>query len=345
MGDSWSDGIDPATMRGLEIGALDKPHYRKADGEIFYVDHAPTEELRQKYADDAGMADRLDHIVDVDFLWSGTAPLAAVVGDHAPFDFVYASHVVEHVPNLIGWLEQIGSVLRDGGRLSLAVPDKRLCFDVNRRVTDIADVVDAYLQGIERPSYRQIYDFHSRIVAVDAGALWAGTASYEEVWREDLDPDFWPYELCLKAQSGEYVDGHCQVFTPASFLELYAKLVKLDLIPFAIAAFETSQPNTIEFKVVFEKLPDGLDADERRRRQLASIPSPEVVAVPVLDDPRSPTAPVARDEPDPAGHAPMDLSRKEQQLILRKRRVLGAARSLVTTTRRRLADRRSTPAA
>ena len=86
-------------------------------------------------------------------------------------------------------------------------------FEVDRPLTEIGNLADAPLQA---PCYRQIWDFHSKIVDVDAAALWAGTADYSGTWRADLDPDHWGYEMCLKHQrTGEYIGGHCQVFTPA----------------------------------------------------------------------------------------------------------------------------------
>jgi len=197
--EDWLADIDPTT-RGLEIGPLHTPRFPRSRYEVHYVDHASTEDLRAKYASDAFMADHLDEIVEVDFVWSGGARLLDVVGDAAPFDWVFASHVIEHAPDMIGWLRDVGSVLADGGRLCLAIPDKRLCFDVNRDLTTMADLVDAHLRGLSAPGFRQIYDFHSRIIEVDAAALWAGTADYRGTWRTDLDPDEWAYELCLKSQ-------------------------------------------------------------------------------------------------------------------------------------------------
>jgi hypothetical protein len=120
-----------------------------------------------------------------------------VTKNESPFDFVYASHVFEHLPNPVGWLEQVADVLEVGGKVSLVIPDKRFCFDVNRQATEIADLVDAYLSGRAHPSLRSICDFHSRIVAVDTLGLWSGEADYSGVWREDREPDFWAYELCL----------------------------------------------------------------------------------------------------------------------------------------------------
>ena len=155
--------IDVASMSGLEIGPLHNPVVSKDNGHsVFYVDHADTETLRQKYADHTNV-----HIaIDVDYVWSG--PLREVVGAAAPFDYVIASHVIEHVPDLVTWLDELADVLRPGGVISLVIPDKRFCFDARRRTTDVNELVDAYLAKHTRPSLAQIYDFWAKYVTVDA---------------------------------------------------------------------------------------------------------------------------------------------------------------------------------
>lgn len=318
----WLARAGVADGRGLEIGPLHSPRLPKPFFAVEYVDHASTEELRRKYADDGEMADRLDEIVDVDHVWSGDEPLLFVVGHDTSYDFVFASHVVEHAPDMIGWLREIAAVLVDGGKLCLAIPDKRLCFDVNRDLTQMSDLVDAHLRGLKAPGYRQIYDFHSKIVAVDAGALWAGTVDYTGTWRDDLDPDGWAMELCLKHQAtGEYIDGHCQVFTPGSFLDLYRRLVALDLIEYRIAEFLPTVENTIEFQVVLEKLPASLGAEERRRVQLDSIPA-FVDPVPAFGSGIGAAAVLPEDA------VAMTVSHQEERLILLKRRAMQTARKV-----------------
>ena len=326
--ETWLAAID-ATMAGLEIGPLDKPRFAKSAYRVRYVDHASRDDLVAKYAADEAMRGHLDDIVDVDFVWSGETTLASAVGEAAPFQWVFASHVMEHAPDLIGWMREIGDVLVDGGLLCLAVPDKRLCFDVNRGLTEIGDLVDAHLRGLRAPGYRQIYDFHSKIVEVDAAALWAGTADYSGQWRQDLDPDQWAYEQCLSHRdTGEYIDGHCQVFTPASFLEVYARLVALDLIDYRIATFVPSAVGTIEFRVVLEKLPATLVGDERRAAQLASIPT-FVDTVPAPP----PAQPGAAPRSSPTFFV---VTPREETLIRSKRRAIEATRRVTTGVSRRL---------
>lgn len=305
---------------GLEIGALDKPVFTRDLWNVRYVDHASREELQAKYAEDALQKEHLDDIVDVDIIWTGETRLVDAIGD-IPIDFVFASHVFEHVPDPIGWLDELANVLRDGGLVCLAIPDMRLCFDVNRTPTQMSDLIDAHLRNLHAPSYRQIYDFHSRIIEVDAAAMWAGNADYRNQWRSDLDPDGWAYELCMRHhETGEYVDAHCHVFTPQTFLDLFKRACRLGLSSFRIAYFESSQPGTIEFHVILEKLPKHADAAERLEMQLSSIPGDFADLVPWPPSHETPQI-------DPRS---MVVSDSERRLLLVKRQIFERARSIVT---------------
>ena len=91
------------------------------------IDHATREELVDKYR---------PHNVDVsqietvDWVWKGE-PLDELLGPerHGAYDFFIASHVIEHFPDLLGFLRNVENLLRVGGVLSLVIPDKRYCFD------------------------------------------------------------------------------------------------------------------------------------------------------------------------------------------------------------------------
>jgi hypothetical protein len=156
-------------------------------------------------------------------------------------------------------------VLVPGGIVSLIIPDKRFCFDINRQESEISDLIDGYLGRRTTPSFRQIYDFHSKIISVDTAAVWAGDVDYRGTWRTDLDPDDWAYELCTKAaNTGEYIDSHCGVYTPTSFLGLMNTLAKLDLLPFRIKQFQHTEVGSLEFRVVLERI-DATDPEHRRR--------------------------------------------------------------------------------
>ncbi len=265
--------IDVAGMRGLEIGPLASPVVLKNEGQIRYLDHANTEELRKKYSTDQLMKDRLDEIVEVDYVLNGATKVFDVVEPDAPFDYVIASHLIEHMPDPVGWLADISRILRPGGILSLVVPDKRYTFDINRTPTEISEIVDSYLRQLSQPSYKQFYDFFAKAISgtVDTAAVWAGTANYQSVVRADCaDPDVAALDACRTLlQSGEFVDAHCQVFTPDSFLNIFESLARLGLIDFSISNFIPTEINHLEFYVSLNRLQKlgspGTQLDEQLR--------------------------------------------------------------------------------
>jgi len=92
--------------------------------------HLSTEALREKYQHDPAVD--IAQIVEVDFDLAQIT-FRDALARIAPLDFVVASHVIEHVPDLVGWLSDIHAALRVGGVLALVIPDKRFTFDLHRR--------------------------------------------------------------------------------------------------------------------------------------------------------------------------------------------------------------------
>jgi hypothetical protein len=148
-------GLDLERMRGIEIGALDRPIVTRDRGPIFYVDHTDTAALREKYRNDVNV--KKEEIVSVDAVW-GRQTLAEALGAIAPVDYVIASHVVEHVPDLIGWLEELRAILRPQGLVNLIIPDRRFTFDYLRRESQEIDVLAAHLLRARKPLTIAILD-------------------------------------------------------------------------------------------------------------------------------------------------------------------------------------------
>jgi hypothetical protein len=133
--------------------------------------------------------------------------------------------------------------------LGLAIPDRRFTFDRLRNDTSVADVVEAWLQQRRQPPARQIFDVAYLGVEADAAALWDGaeTSPPDEALRTRLEG-----ALKLATQvhrKPRYVDIHCWVFTPASFLRLTEALAGLGRFPFRIEAFHPTERGAIEFHV------------------------------------------------------------------------------------------------
>jgi hypothetical protein len=296
--------IDIDTMRGLEIGALHNPRLPVDHPNSYFLDHATADELRAKYAENPLMTEHVAEIVDVDYVWQPGMRLHEAVGVDAPFDFVVASHVIEHIPNPIGWLQQLAEILRPGGIVSLVVPDKRYCFDARRDVTPAARWVDAYLRDLDQPSYEQIYDFEVNYIGdVDAMKLWGGLDP-ADLQRQDVDdPDVYAYERCLARRDGsEFIDVHCSTFTPESFVGLIDAVARLGLLPFEVANAYPTEPPSLEFHVSLVRPVEPTPRGQRSRPQMTPPP---------------------RDAP----HAVL-LSPRELRLVTAKRATMRALRSL-----------------
>jgi hypothetical protein len=213
-------------------------------------------------------------------------------------------------------------VLRPGGFVNLVVPDKRVTFDVNRRLTEVSDLVDSYLRKASRASYAQLYDFHTRaVMPTDTLAMWDGTVNYSSTVR--------PGDLAAEALGGcralrdstDYADVHCSVFTPSSFIDIFEVLGDLELIDFAVADLVSTPPNTIEFYVRLERLDPHASSSVREMTRRAGIER----AREVIADAPAPLPPVALTGPDLVGSR-FIASAREQRLIESKRGAMAFAR-------------------
>lgn len=246
------DGLDLANLVGAEIGPLHNPLVSKSAGHVIYIDHTDAESLRKHYANDKNVN---TNNICVDAVW-GTQTLQQ--GIHSYFsgkgrttqalDYVVASHVIEHVPDLITWLKEIRSVLKSDGAVRLAVPDRRFTFDYLRRTTNLTDVVAAYASKARIPTTQCLLDFCLNEVPVDCVAAWAGTLDVASLKKaHTLEGALHVARDAI--ENGTYHDVHCWVFTPASFAALFAEMSRLGLIDFACTDFHDTQRNEIEFIV------------------------------------------------------------------------------------------------
>ncbi len=258
--------ISPASQDGLEIGPLCNPIVSKSEsaGRIGYVDIANAEKLRELNKDFETI--RLDEIVETDFIVADKS-LPELVGEKK-YDYIIASHVIEHVPDMLGWLKELGAVLKDGGILSLAIPDKRYTFDLLRDLSTPGMLIEDYLLQRRRPGPRQIFDFAFGARTIDAASAWEGSKVKTELPHFiDLEGAYFLSKYSLE----HYKDGHVNVFTPASFLDLIEITSRLDLVDFTILDFLDTAPNTDEFFVSLQRNRRRASRKKRLERQLAAL--------------------------------------------------------------------------
>jgi SAM-dependent methyltransferase len=140
---------------GIEIGALHNPLPVPPSARVRYVDRLPVSELRAQYPE-------LEHepLVQVDILDDGER--LAKIPDSS-LDFVVANHFLEHTQDPVGTLLNAFRVLRPGGILYLAVPDKRHTFDRDRPVTSLDHVLRDFHGGAQ-VSRREHFEEWARLV-------------------------------------------------------------------------------------------------------------------------------------------------------------------------------------
>ena len=126
---------------GIEIGALHNPLQVSPSAKVKYVDRLPIAQLREQYPE---LNEK--ELVEVDILDDGER--LTTIPD-ASQDFVIANHFVEHSQDPIGAVLNMLRVLKPGGRLYLAIPDKRCCFDSDRPVTSLAHLLRDHAEGPE----------------------------------------------------------------------------------------------------------------------------------------------------------------------------------------------------
>jgi 2-polyprenyl-3-methyl-5-hydroxy-6-metoxy-1,4-benzoquinol methylase len=207
---------------GLEIGAGYNPLVPKSAGfRVEVADHTTAEGLRAKYRN-ANV--NLANIEPVDYVLT-EAPLAATIGRQSHYDYIVASHVIEHTPDLLGFLKNCETLLKPDGVLLLAVPDKRCCFDVFQPLTSTGAVLQAYLDGRTRPWPGVIFDDRGYNAVRDGAIGWSLQTAGGLRFFLDL-----PAALSQFAQdrrSADYIDVHVWKFVPSSFRLIVNDLFEL----------------------------------------------------------------------------------------------------------------------
>lgn len=138
---------------GIEIGALHLPLVTPRSANVKYVDRMTVKELRQHYPELKAYS-----MVHIDIIDDGEK-LEHIVSESQ--DFVIANHFLEHCINPIGALKNFFRVLKKKGILFLAVPDKRLTFDVDRPITKLEHLLKDYKNdsSLQREHYKEWVQF------------------------------------------------------------------------------------------------------------------------------------------------------------------------------------------
>lgn len=320
--DELRRNLDKKTMTGVEIGPFYSPIAPKAEGwRTTVIDFKDGESLRADARNHPASSIRSQeqYVEDVDIVWHGE-PLDQLALARRPegYDYFIASHVIEHAPDLVSFLQQIERLLRPGGIVSMAVPDMRKCFDMLKPISSLREVLAAYRERRTRHTPETLLEARALSVSRHGEGAWVAGADAPLVFTGNFDHAWNAYPEDVKGRDGSYVDAHAWFFTPASFELLILELGYMGLVKLTIASMVESHGAEfiVQMRVAPLAKPSLADFDARRlalslrqAKEFAAevvraaeatpppAPEPIVVEVPVyieIEPPLQSTAAVAR---------------------------------------------------
>ena len=231
---------------GLEIGPLDKPVIRKEDGSIKYIDYMAKDELSKRHPN----AVNPKELVDIDYVISPQQKISSALSEKV--DYLIACHVIEHIPNMIAWLEDIHAILNNHGYLFLAVPDKRYTFDILRTLTPLSHLLNDYHRNIEKADFEHVFEHIYLKREISSSMFWNNSLGNALSKARFTVSDAYARSL-REIGPDKYPDIHCHVFTGPYFMEVIESLIEMRLLRYSICAFEDVRRPFNEFLVVLQK--------------------------------------------------------------------------------------------
>ena len=193
------------------------------------------------------------------------------------FDYVVASHMIEHAPNLLLFLSEVHNILKPGGTCVLIIPDKRFTFDINRPVSTFGSVLESFLSKATYPSISAVYDHSAMAINANGHNLWHGIVNADD--SRLLASENIGWEAAHRVhKEGHYYDVHVNIFTPESFCSILEKAISHEIVFFEVSKFVDTQVGQIEFMLQLKKSQN--EANELvKSRCLASIPKFEIESI------------------------------------------------------------------
>jgi SAM-dependent methyltransferase len=222
------------SMKILEIGPSFGPITPKRDGWNSYaLDHADAEALREKYATCADVD--TSKIEDVDFVCPDGDLQKVIPREHqGTFDCCIASHVLEHIPNMLRFFQSIESILAENAVVSFALPDKRFCFDFFKPISTTADVLYAHHRKLRRHTKKAAFEHFAYGVLGDGKCGWTQQPAPQLIFMGTLYDANRFFNDINESDASPYVDFHCWYFTPSSFALIVLELAALGYLDWHI---------------------------------------------------------------------------------------------------------------
>jgi SAM-dependent methyltransferase len=136
--------------RGVELGPGPNPQILPgADIDVTYVEAASAEQWESLYNQKGNL--HIDSALWARYVQGGAHPLPVESGS---LDFIFASHVFEHLANPLGHLEHWRGKLRSGGVIAAVVPDLAGSKDYVFAPSSITEILEERAAGYMEPQLR-----------------------------------------------------------------------------------------------------------------------------------------------------------------------------------------------
>jgi predicted SAM-dependent methyltransferase len=208
---------------GLEIGAFHLPTPVKEGIRVDYVDQISMSEIKQRFPEFINTYCVYPNVIDNGEILSKI--------QSETYDFIIANHMIEHTENFFKTINNHLRVLKKGGILFYAVPDKRFTFDIDRELTTYEHLKTEFIEGSQKNRYAHFVDFLTNVSNIKE--------------EEKL-------HAAAKKSTEEGLDTHFHVWTSETFLE-HIELAIEDKI-LNVKVLEHTHDVNIESITILEKL-------------------------------------------------------------------------------------------
>ncbi|MEP0883663.1 class I SAM-dependent methyltransferase [Trichocoleus sp. ST-U3] len=200
--------VDLEKSEGLEIGACDLPTVSKEVGNCEFADFRSAEEMIRLWNLPP------ETVMPVKYILQRYSEVHTQI--NKKFDFVVLCHVIEHIPNVIGYIKDLHNLLKPGGVIIIACPDKRRTFDASRPSTTIEHLLDDYYNNCNYPSLEHILEF--------------AKAASDDLRQKSIKSPKEFYEWGCKNFESGMADAHCHVWTDEEFFNQISYLIEAGMI-------------------------------------------------------------------------------------------------------------------
>mgnify|MGYP000040454371 CR=1 FL=1 len=265
--------VEDRSRRILELGPLNRPIADKSIyPNTFYCDIRSTEDVRKLYSGNdyleaTGIMVDPKTIVPIDYVIKEN--YEKTFAEVEKFDCVIASHVLEHMDDLIFALRDLSTVLKPGGIFCIIYPDKRYCFDHFRTSASFRDAYNVFRNGSVQNA-PMVLDFYYSVVPENSPSLfWRKDGILDHLPKTSFEKAVRHYEQAL--QGAKMDDVHYWPFTDMDFLKFLYDCIRAGLLPFRCTAFWPCVQNSQQFMIALQYDQSVMTAPEQSAGELAMV--------------------------------------------------------------------------